>query len=398
MPASREWQLIRRPKGWPVPEDFRLAETEVRQPRDGEALVRNVVMSVDPYMRGRMNDAKSYAAPYQLDQPMYGGVVGVVEESKVDGIEAGTTVRHGLGWREWAVVPGRQLEPVDPAGDGVPVSAYLGVLGMPGLTAWVGVHDIAEVRPGETMFVSAASGAVGSIAGQLAKLAGLRVIGAAGNAEKVAWLRDELGFDGAFDYHDGDVTQLLEQAAPQGIDTYFDNVGGDHLRAAIAVMNPFGRVAACGMISAYNESHPGPDNLFQIVGKKLTVRGFIVSDHARREPVFRRHVSGLLREGRLTVRETHRSGIESALEALLDVLRGGQHIGKMVVDLTYSFRQISGPSAHSATRSSRLPSRGPRRWAPVCCALLVIGFLADLQLRPGGVHMTRTIDDIAEML
>src|SRR3954465_15319868 len=247
---------------------------------------------------------------------------------------AGGGGRPGLGWREWAVVPARQLEPVDPAGDGVPVSAYLGVLGMPGLTAWVGVHDIAEGRPGETMFVSAASGAVGSIAGQLAKIAGLEVIGAAGNAEKVAWLRDELGFDAAFDYHDGDVTQLLERAAPKGIDTYFDNVGGDHLRAAIAVMNPFGRVAACGMISAYNESHPGPDNLFQIVGKKLTVRGFIVSDHAHREPVFRRHVSGLLRDGRLAFRETHRSGIESALDALLDVLRGGQHIGKMVVDLT----------------------------------------------------------------
>ena len=333
MPTSREWQLVRRPRGWPVPEDFRLAEAEVRPLRDGEALVRNLVMSVDPYMRGRMNDAKSYAAPYQLDQPMYGGAVGLVEESRVDGIEVGTTVRHGLGWREWAVVPARQLEPVDPVGEGVPASAYLGVLGMPGLTAWVGVHDIADVRPGETMFVSAASGAVGSIAGQLARIAGLRVIGAAGNAEKVNWLRDELGFDAAFDYHDGDVTKLLEQAAPQGIDTYFDNVGGDHLRAAIAVMNPFGRVAACGMISAYNESHPGPDNLFQIVGKKLTVRGFIVSDHAHREPVFRRHVSGLLRDGRLVFRETHRAGIESALDALLDVLHGGRHIGKMVVDL-----------------------------------------------------------------
>jgi NADPH-dependent curcumin reductase CurA len=333
MSVSREWQLVRRPRGWPVPEDFRLAEAEVRQPREGEALVRNLVMSVDPYMRGRMNDAKSYAAPYQLDQPMYGGAVGVVEESRIDGVDAGTTVRHGLGWREWAVVPARQLEPVDPENDGVPASAYLGVLGMPGLTAWVGVHDIAEVRPGETMFVSAASGAVGSVAGQLAKIAGLRVIGAAGTAEKVQWLRDELGFDAAFDYHDGDVTQLLERAAPDGIDTYFDNVGGDHLRAAIAVMNPFGRIAACGMISAYNESHPGPDNLFQIVGKKLTVRGFIVSDHAHREPVFRRHVSGLLRDGRLTFRETRRPGIESALDALLDVLHGGQHIGKMVVDV-----------------------------------------------------------------
>ena len=334
MTASREWQLVRRPRGWPEHDDFRLVETEVREPRDGEVLVRNTVMSVDPYMRGRMNDARSYAAPYQLEQPMYGGVVGVVETSRVDGLLPGTVVRHGLGWREWALVPARQAEVVDPAADGVPASAYLGVLGMPGLTAWVGVHDIADVRPGETMFVSAASGAVGSIAGQLARLAGLRVVGSAGSAEKVAWLRDELGFDAAFDYHDGDVTEQLEQAAPDGIDTYFDNVGGDHLRAAIAVMNPFGRIAACGMISAYNESRPGPDNMFLIVGKKLTVRGFIVSDHARREPLFRRHVAALLRERRLAYRETHRQGIDGALDALLDVLRGGQHIGKMVVDLS----------------------------------------------------------------
>ena len=333
MTVSREWQLIRRPKGWPVPEDFRLVETDVPQPREGQALVRNLVMSVDPYMRGRMNDAKSYAAPYQLEQAMYGGAVGVVEASNVEGVPVGTTVRHGLGWREWAVVPARQLEPVDPSTDGVPPSAYLGVLGMPGLTAWVGVYDIAEVRPGETMFVSAASGAVGSIAGQLARLAGLRVVGSAGSAEKVAWLRDELGFDAAFDYHDGDVSEQLMRAAPHGIDAYFDNVGGDHLRAALNAMNPFGRIAARGMISAYNEAVPGPDNMFLIVGRKLTVRGFIVSDHAHREPVFRRHVSGLLREGKLTFRETHRDGIESALDALLDVLRGGQHIGKMVVDL-----------------------------------------------------------------
>jgi NADPH-dependent curcumin reductase CurA len=330
---SREWHLVRRPHGWPVPEDFQLVETEVPGPGKGQALVRNLAMSVDPYMRGRMNDAPSYAAPYQLDHPMYGGAVGIVEESDVEGVPAGTTVRHGLGWREWAVVPARQLERVDPDADGVPVSAYLGVLGMPGLTAWVGVHDIAEVRPGETFFVSAASGAVGSIAGQLAKIAGLRVVGSAGNAEKVAWLREEVGFDAAFDYHAGDVTALLQEAAPEGVDAYFENVGGDHLRAALAVMNPFGRIAACGMISAYNESRPGPDNMFLVVGKKLTMRGFIVSDHAHREPVFRRNVSGLLRDGRLIFRETRREGIENALDALLDVLRGGQHVGKMVVDL-----------------------------------------------------------------
>lgn len=333
MATNREWHLVRRPQGWPAPEDFRLVEREVPDPPPGTVLVRNVVMSVDPYMRGRMNDVRSYATPYQLDQPMYGGAVGRVEQSSVESLPVGTLVRHGLGWREWAVVPAGQAERVDPERDGVPASAYLGVLGMPGLTAWVGVHDIAEARPGETMFVSAASGAVGSIAGQLARLTGLRVVGSAGTPEKVAWLRDDLGFDAAFDYHDGDVTELLAAAAPEGIDCYFENVGGDHLQAALACMNPFGRVAACGMIAAYNTPVPGPDNLFQIVGKKLTIRGFIVSDHAHREPVFRRNVSALLREGRLVFRETHRDGIEAALDALLDVLRGGRHVGKMVVDL-----------------------------------------------------------------
>jgi len=330
--TGREWQLARRPRGWPEPDDFRLVETEVGEPGPGELLVRNLVMSVDPYMRGRMNDAPSYAAPYQLDQPMYGGAVGRVEVFNVAGIEPGTIVRHGLGWREWALVPGRQAEPVHPDADGVPASAYLGVLGMPGLTAWVGTFDIAEVRPGETLFVSAASGAVGSIVGQLAKHAGLRVVGSAGTPEKVKTLYD-LGFDAAFDYHDGDVTALLQQAAPEGVDCYFDNVGADHLQAALAVMNPFGRIAACGMIAAYNQAAPGPNNLAFIVGKKITMRGFIVSDHAHREPLFRRHVSALLRDGKLTFHETRRDGIEAAVDALLDVLHGGKHVGKMVVDL-----------------------------------------------------------------
>jgi NADPH-dependent curcumin reductase CurA len=330
--TSREWQLIRRPQGWPVPEDFRLVEREVREPGDGEVLVRNLVMSVDPYMRGRMNDAESYAAPYQLEKAMYGGAVGRVEVSRNEALPEGTVVRHGLGWREWAVVPARQAEAVDPHADGVPPSAYVGVLGMPGLTAWVGLYDIAEIRPGQTLFVSAAAGAVGSVAGQLAKLAGLRVVGSAGTPEKVAWL-EKVGFDAAFDYHAGDVTAQLGAAAPEGIDCYFDNVGGDHLQAALAHLRPFGRVAACGMIAAYNERCAGPDNLFLVVGKKLTVRGFIVSDHADREPTFRRHVAGLLRGGRLEFAETHRQGIESALQALLDVLRGGTHTGKMVVDL-----------------------------------------------------------------
>src|SRR5437763_2768370 len=245
MATSHEWHLIRRPQGWPVPDDFRLVETEVGDPPDGFVLVRNIAMSVDPYMRGRMNDAKSYAEPYALNEAMYGGAVGRVEKSAVPAVPEGTVVRHMLGWREDALVPARMCEPVNPEADSVAVSAYLGVLGMPGLTAWVGVYDIAEARPGETMFISAAAGAVGSIAGQLAKQSGLRVVGSAGTPEKVQTLL-ELGFDAAFDYHDADVTTLLREAAPEGIDCYFENVGGDHLQAAIACMNPFGRIAACG--------------------------------------------------------------------------------------------------------------------------------------------------------
>jgi NADPH-dependent curcumin reductase CurA len=331
--TGREWQLIRRPRGWPELDDFRLVEAPVREPRSGrEVLVRNVVMSVDPYMRGRMNDAESYAAPYQLNEAMYGGAVGRVEQSDVPSLPVGTLVRHYLGWREYAVVPVSIADVVDPDADGVDPSAYLGVLGMPGLTAWVGLYDIAQIRPGETLFVSAASGAVGSVAGQLAKLAGLRVVGSAGTPEKVEWLRS-IGFDAAFDYHDEDVTAALRTAAPDGIDCYFDNVGGDHLRAALDSLRPFGRVAACGMIAGYNAAMPGPDNFMQIVAKKLTIRGFIVSDHADREPVFRRHVAQLLREGRIEAAETRRDGIEAALDALLDVLRGGKHTGKMIVTL-----------------------------------------------------------------
>jgi NADPH-dependent curcumin reductase CurA len=305
---------------------------------DGQVLIRNTFLSVDPYMRGRMNAEKSYAPPYQLNKPMYGGAIGQVEHSTVPAIEVGSLVRHGRAWREWAVCSADELTVLDPEGDGsagwtVPPAAYLGVLGMPGLTAWVGTYDIGAIRPGETFFVSAASGAVGSIAGQLARLAGCRVIGSAGGPEKAAFLTDELGFDAAIDHRADDLTGQLAAVAPDGIDVYFDNVGGESLRAAIANLNPFGRIAVCGMISAYNDRQPGPDNLFEIVARKLRVQGFIVSDHADREPLFRRHVSALLRDGSLQYRQTTRTGIESTFDALVDVLRGGTHLGKMIVEL-----------------------------------------------------------------
>jgi NADPH-dependent curcumin reductase CurA len=332
MATGLEWHLMRRPSGWPARDDFELVDVEVGHPGEGELLVRNLVLSVDPYMRGRMDEGPSYAPAYELGRPMGGGAIGRVEESRASDVSPGAIVRHRHGWREWSTVPAREAEVLDTDADGVPLSAHLGVLGMPGLTAWVGLYDIARVRPGETIYISAAAGAVGSIAGQLARLAGLRVVGSAGTAEKVGTLR-ELGFDAAFDYTAGETADLLREAAPDGIDCYFDNVGGEQLEAALSCLNPFGRIAACGMIATYNEPVPGPSNLPLVVSKKLTIRGFIVGDHAHRAPVFRRYVGQLLHDGRIVAHETRREGIANALDALLDVLRGGRHVGKMVVVL-----------------------------------------------------------------
>src|SRR4051812_7380838 len=295
--TSREIRLASRPVGAPQPSDFALAETDVADPADGELIVRNTFMSVDPYMRGRMSDAKSYAAPYELDQAMYGGVVGEVVASAADGFAPGDTVLHQLGWGEYATVPAEQAQQVDATR--VPASAYLGVLGMPGLTAYVGLLDIAGLEDGDVVFVSGAAGAVGSVAGQIAKLRGHTVIGSAGSAEKVAWLRDELGFDAVFDYHDGPVGRQLRAAAPDGIDVYFDNVGGEHLEAAIGSLRRGGRVALCGAVSSYNATEPpaGPRNLHLAIGKRLNLRGFIVGDHADLRPAFQREVGGWLRDG-----------------------------------------------------------------------------------------------------
>jgi NADPH-dependent curcumin reductase CurA len=331
--TAREVRLASRPVGEPRPDDFRLAEVEVPEPRDGEVLVRNVLMSVDPYMRGRMSDRKSYVPPYELGEAMSGGAVGEVVASRADGLAEGDVVLHDRGWREYAVVAGEHVQRVDP--ELAPLSAYLGVLGMPGLTAYVGLLDIAALREGDVVFVSGAAGAVGSLAGQIAKLRGHTVIGSAGSPEKVRHVRDELGFDAAFDYHDGPVAASLAAAAPDGIDVYFDNVGGEHLEAAIGALRTYGRVAMCGAISGYNatEPPPGPRNMFQCVGKRLTLRGFIIRDHGDRTADFRRDVGGWLREGRIKAPETIvEGGIEQAPQAFIDLLRGA-NTGKMLVRL-----------------------------------------------------------------
>ncbi|MEH0842399.1 NADP-dependent oxidoreductase [Micromonospora sp. CPCC 205711] len=330
MSTNREIHLASRPQGWPTDDNFRLVTTEVPTPGPGQIVVRNQFMSVDPYMRGRMNDVKSYVPPFQIDAPLDGGAIGEVVASEADGIKVGDTVLHGLGWREYALVDAKAARRVDPTL--APVSAYLSVLGMTGLTAYAGLLEVAGMKPGESVFVSGAAGAVGSMVGQIAKLKGAaRVVGSAGSAAKVERLK-ALGFDAAFDYHDGPVRDALKAAAPEGIDVYFDNVGGEHLEAAISSMNLHGRAAICGMISQYNADQPpaAPRNLALVIGKRLTLRGFLVGDHGNLRDEFVRDVAGWLRDGKLSYDETVVDGIENAPAAFLGLMRG-ENLGKMLV-------------------------------------------------------------------
>jgi NADPH-dependent curcumin reductase CurA len=329
----RQIVLASRPVGWPTPDNFRLTETGRPELKEGQVRVRNQFMSVDPYMRGRMNDVKSYVPPFQIGEPLEGGAVGTVIESRSPDLAEGDLVLHMQGWRDEAVLDTSHAQKL-PAIEGVSPSAYLGVLGMPALTAYVGLLDIAEMQPGEVVFVSGAAGAVGSVAGQIAKLKGAaRVIGSAGSDEKVAWLR-ELGFDAAFNYKTAPVLDQLREAAPEGINVYFDNVGGDHLEAALSTLHTHGRVAMCGAIAHYNatEPPPGPRNLNLAIPKRLTLRGFIILDHQDRLPAMIADVSGWLRDGKLAHKETIVDGLDRAPGAFIDLLRGA-NTGKMLVRL-----------------------------------------------------------------
>jgi NADPH-dependent curcumin reductase CurA len=329
--VTREIHLAARPSGLPTAEDFRTVAMELPDPGPGQVLVRNTVLSVDPYMRGRMNDVKSYVPPFPLDAPLEGGAVGVVEASADGSLRAGDTVLHMAGWREHALLPAATVRKVDV--ELAPDSAYLGVLGMPGLTAYVGLTRIAPVEEGDTVFVSGAAGAVGSVAGQLARrLGAAKVIGSAGSPEKVAWLTEELGYDAAFDYHDGSPAKLLAPHAP--VDVYFDNVGGDHLEAAIFHMADFGRIAACGAIAGYNAkaASPGPRNLMMLIPKRLTLRGFVVSDHSEVAPEFYRQAAGWVASGELRYRETVVEGLDRMVDAFR-ALFSGDNTGKMLVRL-----------------------------------------------------------------
>jgi NADPH-dependent curcumin reductase CurA len=331
--ASREWQLIARPVGEPAPTDFRLLKASVDDPGPGQVLIRNDWFSVDPYMRARMDDVPSYIPPFQLREPMTGGAVGTVVVSEAPGVPVGTTVLHFNGWREYALADAGAVQAVDPAL--APPQAYLGVLGTTGLTAYAGLTEVAPLKAGEVVFISAAAGAVGSVAGQIARhLGAAKVIGSAGGPEKCRRVVEDFGFDAAIDYREGDLRDQLKRVAPEGVDVYFDNVGGGHLEAAISVMNRFGRICMCGAISAYNaaEPVPGPRNLALSIGKRLTLRGMIVGDHRNLMPHYLPTAAGWLRDGTLRSEETVVEGIEHGLDAFQGLMRGA-NTGKMLVKL-----------------------------------------------------------------
>lgn len=329
---SREIRLKSRPVGLPAAENFELAEVTLPEPGQGEVLVRNLWMSVDPYMRGRMYDRPSYVPPFQLGEALQGGAIGRVEKSNDPNLKAGDLVESMWGWREAFVAPGAGLQKLP--NENVPAQAYLGVLGMPGLTAYAGLARIGEPKPGETVFVSGAGGAVGSLVCQIAKLRGCTVVGSAGSDAKLAWLRQH-GVDATVNYKTcGNLLEAVRAAAPKGIDIYFDNVGGDHLEVALELARPFARFIECGMISAYNDTEPkpGPRNLMYVVGKRIRMQGFIVSDYFDMREQFRREMSQWIKDGALKWEETVENGVENAPKAFLNLFTGG-NTGKMLVKL-----------------------------------------------------------------
>ena len=328
---SREVRLASRPKGIPTAANFILAESTLPPLQDQQVLVRNMFMSVDPYMRGRMNEGKSYVPPFAIGQVLEGGALGEVVESRASAFKPGDVVTSRYGWRQAFVAVAKDLRAVDKTVQ--PLSIYLGTLGMTGMTAWAGL-TLAEVKAGDVIFISGAAGAVGNVAGQLAKLRGCRVIGSAGSAEKVQGLLDECGFDAAFNYKAGPTLEQLNRAAPDGIDVYFDNVGGESLEAALSALRVHGRIIACGGISSYNDERPkpGPANLFNMTTKRLTMKGLIVGDWLGRQDEFEKEVGGFLRSGRLKNKETVVAGIDHAVDAFLGLF-SGNNSGKMIVKL-----------------------------------------------------------------
>ena len=332
--AAQQIHLVSRPTGMPTLDDFKLVEVELEAPSKGQVLAKNRYMSVDPYMRGRMRPEGIYAAPYALNQVMYGGAIGEVIESNDSNLQLGDIVINQAAWQDKFVTDAGALSKLVPF-DSDQLSLYLGTLGMPGLTAYVGLLKFGEPKEGETVFVSAASGAVGANVCQIAKLKGCRVIGSVGSDTKAQWLQEECGVDAVINYKTcGDLTEALSAAAPEGIDVYFENVGGSHLQAALNVMNHFGRIPACGMIATYNNAQPapGPNNLMLIVGKKIRINGFIVSDYGEMHPQFLEDTVKWIKEGKIKSKETVVEGLENAVDAFLGLF-SGDNFGKMIVKI-----------------------------------------------------------------
>lgn len=327
---SLEVRLRSRPSREPTPDNFAIETATLAEPGAGEVRVRNLWMTVDPYMRPRMTDRPSYIPPFELGAVLEGGAIGEVVRSNDGRFRPGDHVQSMMGWRQAFNAPADRLEKVD--ADGIPLEAYLGVAGMPGLTAYIGITEIAKVGAGDVVFVSAAAGAVGSIACQIAKLRGARVIGSAGGAEKCAYLR-ELGLDQVIDYKAArDLRAELRNAAPDGLDVYFDNVGGSHLDAALHAAKPFARFAICGMISRYNEGESAPLDLIEIVLKRLRVQGFLVLDHPDLRSHFIGELKGWIEARQVTWRQTVEHGIERAPAAFMKLF-SGENVGKMLVKL-----------------------------------------------------------------
>ena len=317
----------------PTEDDFELVEVPISEPGEGEVLVGNIYMSVDPYMRGRMTDRESYVPPFQIGEPLDGGSVGQVIQSKSPAYEKGDYVSGMRGWREYYLSDGSDLAKVDP--NMAPLQTYLGIMGMPGMTAYIGLLEMGRPNKGDTVFVSSASGAVGSAVCQIAKIKGCRVVGSAGSDEKVSWLLNEAGIDAAINYKkSGHLMRKLGELCPDRIDIYYDNVGGEHLEAALENMNECGRLVLCGMISQYNATtRPrGPGNLFRAIERRLSLRGFIVTDHFDRMKEFHSQMGSWIRDGKMKWKETIAEGIEKAPGAFIGLFEG-DNFGKMLVKL-----------------------------------------------------------------
>lgn len=324
----RAWTLASRPNGTPTHDDFALTNIDSAPLNEGEVRVANRWLSVDPYMRGRMNDVKSYVPPFAIGAPMDGGAIGEIVESRTDALKVGDMVLHMQGWRDEATGPASGFTKL-PALD-APPQAFLGRLGMPGMTAWFGLLAVAEAKAGDTVFVSAAAGAVGSTVVQIAKAKGMTVIGSAGGAQKGEWVRS-LGADAVIDYKAGSVVHALGEAAPKGIDVYFDNVGGDHLDAALAHARPRARFAICGMIDVYNDAKPTQlKYLARLIGNRVRMQGFIVSDYMDRAGEFYADMGALVADGKLRGEETVFDGLDGMPDAFLGLFTGG-NTGKMLV-------------------------------------------------------------------